>query len=788
MAFEFGKRPDKQADKKALSKAKTSKIVRPTIKGGSDLLSRINQIKAMVEQNLGQYREKYQLIQDKDVLIDYIDQVLKNKYISIDTETDGLDPLRNTIAGICINTRGQKSSYIPLNHISYITGEKSSNQLEAEFVLQQFQRIKRVEIDMFNATFDIRVLRAFGWKDAYCTWDSYLGARILNENEPVNKLKVLHNKYCLDGKGDAFTFDDLFSGIPFTYIPYNVGYLYAAHDPDITTEYCDYQRKFLREDSDREDIRQMYWTFKNIEMPCVKVVADMEDTGVLFDKAYNQTLHEKYHKLLDEREESFRKICDKYKDKVDAYRKKHKDNCKLENPINIKSTDQLAILLYDILGYDLYYDKKKKKETRSTAEEALTKLNTDVTKAILDYREFSTLVSTFIDKMPECVNPDDGRIHCKFNQYGADTGRFSSQDPNLQNIPSHNKDIRKMFIASDGYVLMSSDFSQQEPKCLAALCRKQGDPQMYNTFMQGKDLYSEIASKAFNKPYEECREFNADGTTNKEGKERRTQAKSILLGVLYGRGEASIGEQLGCTVEKAKAIKNSVFKGFPAIKQFEQDSLDMAYEKGYVTTVCGRKRRLPDLQLPKYEFSWKDGGPLDDDLLDFDGMNVPECSDVPDEKIDYYWDKLEKAYFKDRQKIKKQALDEGIVITFNDMKIADATRQCVNSRIQGSAADLTKLAMIRLNNNERLKHLGFRLLIPVHDEVIAECPEENAKECSELLAKTMSEAAESILEMPIKCDVEISKAWYGESIVGERKTKESNTAREFENSLLKGDN
>lgn len=279
--------------------------------------------------------------------------------------------------------------------------------------------------------------------------------------------------------------------------------------------------------------------------------------------------------------------------------------------------------------------------------------------------------------------------------------------------------------------------------------------------MQGKDLYSEIASKAFNKPYEECREFNQDGTTNKAGKERRTQAKSILLGVLYGRGVNSIAEQLKCTPEKAQTIKDSVFRGFPAIKQFEESSLDMAYEKGYVTTVCGRKRRLPDLQLDEYEFSWKNGVSPTDDILDFDDNGDQE---VPDRLIRKYLTLLHKCKFNEKRKVFDQALDEDIVITDNGGKISDATRQCVNSRIQGSAADLTKLAMIELNNNKELKDLGFRLLIPVHDEVIAECPEENVKECSRLLAETMSRAAEQILEMPIKCDVVVTREWYGEEI------------------------
>lgn len=284
---------------------------------------------------------------------------------------------------------------------------------------------------------------------------------------------------------------------------------------------------------------------------------------------------------------------------------------------------------------------------------------------------------------------------------------------------------------------------------------------MYDTFMQGKDLYSEIASKAFGVPYEDCREFNPDGTTNKEGKARRTQAKSILLGVLYGRGEASIGEQLGCSTDKARAIKSSVFKGFPAIEKFEQDSLDMAYELGYVTTVCGRKRRLPDLQLDEFEFKWKDGVSHSSDLLDFDA----EEEEIPQSLIDKYLRLLHRARFGEKRKVFDKALKEdGIWIVDNGAKIADAQRQCVNARIQGSAADLTKLAIIELSKDQRLKQLGFKLLIPVHDELIAECPEQNVKECSTLLAEVMSRAAEEILKMPIKCDVSVTRQWYGEEL------------------------
>ena len=185
----------------------------------------------------------------------------------------------------------------------------------------------------------------------------------------------------------------------------------------------------------------------------------------------------------------------------------------------------------------------------------------------------------------------------------------------------------------------------------------------------------------------------------------------------------------------------------------------MAEQYGFVTTFWGRKRRLPDMQLPEFEFRWKDGFG-DIDPLAFD-VEVTE-TEVPDDIKRKYISKLHRNPFK-KKPIYAEAEAEGIIITDNGGKIADATRQCVNSRIQGSAADLTKLAAIEIYNNQRLRELGFKLLVPVHDEFIAECPRENAKECAELFSKCMSDAARD-MNIPISTDVEITERWYGEPI------------------------
>ena len=471
--FDIPSRPGREFDNSIAKKSNVNKKAPTTVKGGGGLMTKISIITANVEKNLGHLRDKYDIIYNEAQLETFINACINVGEVAIDTETTGLNPILDKCVGIGMYTPGHKGIYIPINHISYITGVRIDEQMTEGQIKPLFQKLAdaNIEIDMFNAPFDIRVIRNQVGVRLKCTWDCYLGARLLNENEPVNKLKPLHNKYCLDGKGDAFSFDDLFNGITFDYIPIKVGYMYAAHDPEITYELKKFQEPYLTPDNPvciESGLVDVANVFHNIEMPIVDVCVDMEDTGVKFDFDYNNKLKEKYHNLLEEREKNFHDLVDKlYSNEVSDYRKKMGVNCKLDDPINIGSPAQLAILLFDIMGCPLFFDKKKKQETRSTSEDSLVRLDNPISKAILDYREFSTIVSTFIDKLPECVNPKDGRIHCKFNQYGADTGRFSSQDPNLQNIPSHNTDIRKMFVASqDSKVVTSNnDFFEVDKWC-----------------------------------------------------------------------------------------------------------------------------------------------------------------------------------------------------------------------------------------------------------------------------------------------------------------------------------
>lgn len=757
----------KESDKKIASKT-AKKTSKPVMKAGGSLLDQISDMTALVNEKLGKYKDKYECIRDNMQLHDYITSCILNGKCSLDTETTGLNPMLDDIVGFSLYTPGEKAVYIPINHIDYITNAPVSNQIDKSIVKEELERLadNDVKLIMFNAKFDIRVLRHQIGVYLKAWWDGYIAQKLLNENEPENGLKALHKKYVLKNTADAFSFSDLFDKVPFNMVPIKTGYVYAARDAEVTYELFEYQYQFLDINSEKcieKGLDEVANIYRNMEIPLIDVVANMEDNGIKIDVDYMHSLSEKYNKILLEKEAAFYKLCDKYADKIDAYRQKNPNN-KLGSMINIASSTQIAILLYDILGEKPV----PRQPARGTGEAVLKAMDNEFCEAILEYREVAKLISTYVDKMENVINPNDGKVHCVFNQYGAKTGRFSSDSPNLQNIPSHNKDIRKMFVADDDCVLMSSDYSQQEPKVMTQMC---GDEKMLNAYKEGKDLYAEIASLAFDKPYGDCLEFYLDedgkktDKVNKEGKERRTQAKSILLGILYGRGINSVAEQLHTTTQKAQEIQDKVFKGFPAIPKFEEDSKRMAREKGYVTTLWGRKRRLPDLQLPKYEFDFTQKQNDNFNPLDFDDIDTDAIDDANYELEMKYTALLDKAWGRQQKEaIKAKAKAEGIEIKDNGGFIADAERQCVNARIQGSAADMSKKAMLAVGNDERLKELGFKLLIPVHDELIGQCPLKNAKECSERFAQLMSDAAKDKLEVPISCDVEITKEWYGKTI------------------------
>lgn len=286
--------------------------------------------------------------------------------------------------------------------------------------------------------------------------------------------------------------------------------------------------------------------------------------------------------------------------------------------------------------------------------------------------------------------------------------------------------------------------------------------------MEGKDLYSEVASTIYHKDYSECCEFKPDGTFNLEGKQRRTKAKSIILGILYGRGTKSIAEQIRQSEKKkgpvtkedlteAKGIVDNFFTSYPGAKEWVDRMHKQAREKGYVEDLWGRRRRLPEASLPKYEFS------LASDKEDFNPLigAVPRKLEVDKSLIEKYTSMLDKCRSQEeREDIINRARHENLNIKSNTGYIATAERQSQNSPIQGGAATMTKIAMKNIYFDPELNSLDFHLLIPVHDELIGEAPLYYIEQAKKRMFYLMCNAGKPEFKLPMKCDGDDFSRWY----------------------------
>lgn len=777
-------RKTQEAQKKALemlskksSKKQVAKVVPKSISG------KVQLAKEMSEEVFADKLDRLELLDNENKIREYVDCAITNGIIAVDTETNGLDRIDGKIAGVCLYTPGQKGVYIPVLHESFMTGIELKTNISPEFMHEQFERMNKSNIKyvLHNAKFDMHILWWMLGIKIIPYWDTQIGSQLLNENEP-HKLKVLYKKYVdnADANSKVASFNSLFKGIEFNKVPPDVAYMYASFDPIMTYELYQFQYNFIDINGKyckEKGLERVAEVFRNIEMPLIQVVFEMECTGVKIDTDLAEKLKAQYTKHKDAAEEKFNLEIDKLNDKFDklmiknpaAYNKLFKDGIR---KVSISSPTQLAILFYDVLEFE----SPDKKSPRGTGEAILKSFNHPLVDSILEYRSMSKLLSTYIEAIPQHIAKRDNRLHANFNQYGAKTGRFSSSDPNLQNIPSQKTklsdgtvidaghDIRQMFIAGDGMVIVGGDFSQQEPRCLAHMS---DDPHMLQAYLEGKDLYATIASKIYKMPYDECKEFRADGTVNPDGKARRTSVKPVLLGLMYGRGVPSIAEQMKISTQEAQKIIDDFYAEFPKVKEFVDFAQTFARDYGFVETAWGRKRRLSDMQLPPIEIkpcikSYSDNF----DPFAFDATeSIPQDDYVPDEVYRKYYTLLNRARGRQQQqKVKELAEQEGYTIKDNRGFIEDAKRQCVNSIIQGSAADMTKLTMIKIFNDEELNKLGYKLIIPVHDEVLGICPRENAKAVRDRLEYIMVHIVDGKFKIPMKCDIEVTERWYGEGI------------------------
>lgn len=755
---------------KILDKMKSPKS--STVKRGSSKVSlqeQLSIIRANVLRILGVYKDNTQVIYTREDLHSYISAAIENGIIAVDTETNNsLDPITCKLMGPCIYTPGQKNAYIPLNHVNPVTLERLPNQLTEEDVKEEFLRLVDTKILMHNAKFDYQVIKCTTNVQLKVYWDTMLGARILNENEKRAGLKQQYIEK-IDPTIEKYSIDHLFENVEYAVVEPEIFALYAATDAFMTYKLYEWQKKQF----DIPGNERLFYVFMNVEMQVMEVAAEMELTGICIDAEYSERLSAKYHKKLDELNVKIDKELAKYNDVIAKWRLTEEANYKpekidkktgekkfgkskneqLADPVALTSTTQLAILIYDILKHPPV----DKDSPRGTGEDILLKIDIPLSKLILKQRGLLKLINTYIDKLPQCVNEKTGRLHAHFNQIGADTGRFSSSDPNLQNIPSHEKSIRMLFTASPGHVLVGSDFSQQEPRLLANYSR---DENMIGAYKAGKDLYATIATQIHHNDYWDNMEFTDETKTvpNPEGKKRRSAVKSLLLGIMYGMGPASLAESINGTVQEAQKIIDDFYAGFPKVKKWIDETYTFARENGYVEDLWGRRRRLPDMQLPKFTITPVNGSASEfNPILGCWGLYGNQSNPI----IDVYRKKLDAARGKkDIDNITAAALKDGLTIRNNGYFISQAERQCVNSRVQGGAATMSKKAMINVYRDPVLKELGFKLMIAVHDELIGECPEENADRVADRLCDVMKHSALPECTVPFKCDPTIESSWY----------------------------
>nr|DAH56602.1 MAG TPA: DNA polymerase I [Caudoviricetes sp.] len=641
-------------------------VTAPKVQRAKALIDDSQVVSKKMEELFSSY--DWRVVTTEEELIEYIST---RKELGFDTETTGLDIFRSKLVGFSLGTETD-CIYVPLTH------KKGANYTGDVSKLGDLLRGR--DIYGFNAKFDMKVMKYHTGVDIKVKWCGYLAARLMNSAEPSNELKELYIKY-VNRNAQFYAFSSLFKNTFDEYDPAIVG-AYAAVDAMKHIALGKWQEAHIGK-AERK-------LLMNLELPLAHNLVDIELTGVALDIDW----------------------CNELSSILEKDLKAASDAISAEYPgLNPGSPKQVAEWLYDKLGMPQL-------NGRGTGSDTLKKLNHPLADKILEYRKAQKLLSTYAGKMPK--EAYEGVIHCTFNQYGADTGRFSSSGPNLQNIPRDDR-FRKMFKARDGHMLVSCDYTQQEVYILAALA---DDESMKAAYAMGMDFYAYMASIVFDVPYEQCTKSGARH-------ELRNQMKSIVLGLNYDMGLTSLARDIHKSVEETKAIYARFFEKCPTIKTFRQRNLDFAIKNGYVETILGRKRYFNALHKP-----------------DFD-CDVPEILDTIRRL------RSERAI----QQLIADAKAEGIEVIDRRAQKVFETRQVVNSIIQGSAADMTKLAMIQACKDERLKALGCKIVLQIHDEIIAEFPEENAEEGGKVLADLMVDVGSDLIGIKMKCDPSVMKFW-----------------------------
>lgn len=640
-------------------------------------------IKKMVEEK----PENYLLVTTKNDLLQVMKYLHGEEIVAVDTETTGVEVFgKDRIVGVSLSLpKADVHVYIPVRH------EIEEEQLEADFVfkvLKPYMENEKLKKVMHNSKFDIHMLRKEGIDVAGLWCDTMVAMHLLNENEPSFALKNLATKY---GKYFGFedksmTYEELFGKGGFEKTPLDIGTVYACKDTHLTYKfYC-----WIMEQFDRlPQLKELYF---NIELPITNICISMEKEGFLIDLNFA----EEYKKELTE--------------EIAVLDRNIKEGF---GEININSNQQLQRVIYEEWGVP---DEYKGSVDASTLKNILQKHGeieqVKYIKDLLKYRELNKLLTTYIEPLPNKISTD-GRLHGSFNQSATVTGRFASNNPNLQNLPYN---ARKIFVAPEDKIIIGIDFSQIEPRFLSHISQ---DKDFMGAYIDGRDLYSEIASKTFKKPIEEC----GDGSV------WRKKAKVVLLGCMYGISAMSLAEQFNLSVEEAEQIYTDFYNSYPVMKAWFEATNEHANEFGFVQTAWGRKRRfLGHKEIAK---KYKVLHARIQKITGKEKFNIWKESKVPRQLKQDYW---------------------AVAKEFGRVQ-----RQSINAIIQGSSADIMKIAMIKLQEHLKKKGAAWKMLGTIHDEVLIEIPATATPEEVLEIAEVQRTAVN--LTIPMKVDIEVSARW-----------------------------
>lgn len=560
----------------------------------------------------------YQLVDNEEKLSQLLQNIVTQSVLSLDTETTSTDPIRAELVGMSFSYAENQAFYVP------VPADRSEAQKIVDRFRPVFENREIMKVGQ-NIKYDMLVLANYGVQLQGPLFDTMVAHYVLQPELRHNmdylaeiylNYQTIHIEELIGPKGkNQGNMRDL---------PPASVYEYACEDADVTLKL----KNKLEKELDENNVRKL---FEEIEMPLIPVLAYMERNGVRIDtEALKETSRHFTLRMKQIEEEVYQLAGTEF---------------------NIASPKQVGEVLFDRLKI---VEKAKKTKTGQyvTSEEVLESLRGkhEVVGKILEYRGLKKLLGTYIDALPQLINPETGRIHTSFNQTVTATGRLSSSNPNLQNIPIRNEDgkeIRKAFIPDDGCIFFSADYSQIELRIMAHLS---GDPHMIEAFQKGQDIHAATASKIYKVPLEEVT------------REQRSKAKTANFGIIYGISVFGLAERLNVDRKEAKELIDGYFENYPHVKEYMDESIRIARERGYIETIFKRKRYLPDINS-------------------------------------------------------RNAVVRGY-----------AERNAINAPIQGSAADIIKVAMVRIYQRFLKEGIQSKMILQVHDELnFSVLPEEQEK-------------------------------------------------------------